>query len=72
MISLTQSRYLVGYCLEDFWTGVLSCEEGGDYDWLHSAIYPISCGITNYELGYGQYVYNDSGGVEGALNCVCV
>jgi len=66
MISLTQSTYWRGYCLDELWTRDRSCDGGGDYAWLHSAIYSISLGLTNYEVGYGEYVYNGSGGVEGA------
>ena len=43
-----------------------------EYAWLNSSIYSICWDLTNYELGYGQYVYNGNGGVEGALNYVCV
>jgi len=49
-----------------------TCDQVGDYAYPNSVIYSISWGLTNYELGYGQYVYNGRGGVEGALNCVCV
>jgi len=72
MISLTQSRYWRGYSLDEIWTRDRSCDGSGDYSWLHSAIYSISWGLTNYEVGYGQYVYNGSGWVEGAYNCLYV
>jgi len=72
MKCLTQSGYWGGYCLDDIWTGGRFCDLGGDYAWLNSAIYCISWGLTNYELGYGQYVYNGRGGVEGALNYLSV
>jgi len=46
MESFPQSGYWRVYCLDDLWTGGSSCDGGGDYAWLNSAIYCIYWGLT--------------------------